>query len=141
MNIPINDHLSIPEKELHFTYSRSSGPGGQHVNTTDTRVTLIFDVDGSPSLTDFQKKRLHEKLGNRIARDGALRLSGEEHRSRKRNRDSVVERFVTLLRDALKRRRKRRATRPTKAAIRRRIAAKKQRGDLKKNRRPPSRDD
>lgn len=141
MNIPINDHLSIPGEELHFTYSRSSGPGGQHVNTTDTRVTLVFNVDDSPSLTDFQKKRLHEKLGNRMTRDGTLHLSGEEHRSRKRNQDSVVERFVSLLREALKPRKKRRPTRPTKASIRRRVTAKKQRGTLKKNRKRPSRDD
>lgn len=141
MDIRINDRLSIPDSELRFTFSRASGPGGQHVNTADTKVTLIFDVDNSAALTRAQRNRIHHKLANRIGADGTLKLSCDTERSRKRNKDLVIDRFATLLRRALHKQKRRRPTRPTKGSIKRRIAAKKQRGDIKKARKKPGLND
>ncbi|WP_018124448.1 alternative ribosome rescue aminoacyl-tRNA hydrolase ArfB [Desulfovibrio oxyclinae] len=134
MDIRINDRLIIPEAELRFTFSRSSGPGGQHVNTADTRVTLLFDVEGSPTLSQWQKDRLMRALASRIGKDGMLRISSDSERSQKRNREDAVRRFAQLLRDALKKRKARRPTRPTRSSVRRRIQGKKHRGAIKKAR-------
>ncbi len=132
--IRIHRRLSIPESELEFTTSRSSGPGGQHVNTSETRVTLRFDIENSPSLSEGQKQRIRSRLKTRINKEGVLLVSSQKHRSQSANRDATIEKFAVLLREGLQRRKKRKKTKPTKASQERRLEAKKQRGRRKKNR-------
>lgn len=130
----------IDRGELAFSASRASGPGGQNVNKVNSRVSLRFDLDGSPSLDARQKRRLHEKLATRITRDGILHLHAQKHRSQAANRELLVERFVELVAAALRRPKKRKATRPSKAARRRRLEAKRRRSRLKADRGRPSPD-
>ena len=139
--IRINETLAIPEWELGFSASRSSGPGGQHVNKVNSRVTLEFDVEQSPSLGEQQKCRLASRLATRINRDGMLKLHAQKHRSQAANRAVLVERFAELLAEALKQQRRRRKTRPSAGAKRRRLKQKKRRSDVKKLRSRVSRDD
>lgn len=106
------------------------------MNTSSTRIELEWDVSASPSLTDEQRARILERLGNRISDAGVLRLTEEGSRSQHRNRTAVVERFAELLGDALRRRRKRRPTRPTAGSRERRLRAKRRRADVKKRRGP-----
>lgn len=135
--VRLADTVVIPETELDIGFSRSGGPGGQHVNTSATKVELRFDVDGSPSLTDEQKARLHAELGQRITKDGVLVLQASEHRSQARNREAVRARFENLVGDALRPARPRRRTRRPRAADERRLEEKRQRADKKAARRPP----
>lgn len=128
---------AIPEKELTFTTGPSSGPGGQNVNKRDTRVTLSFDVAGSPSLTDEQRQHIAEALSTRINKAGVLRVSSQRHRSQAANRKAAVERFADLLADALSEDPERRPTRVPKAARRRRLEAKRRRSRVKRRRRAP----
>jgi ribosome-associated protein len=132
--IEINRQLSVPEEELSFTASRSSGPGGQHVNKASTRVTLHFDVQSSPSLSEYQKRRIVSRLSTRINRDGVLKLHCQRHRSQSANREELVRRFADLLGEALRRRRARKKTRPSREAVERRLDDKKRRGRLKRER-------
>ena len=132
--LEIRTDLRIPSAEISFTSSRSSGPGGQNVNKVSTRVTLLFNVAASPSLTKAQKERLGERLGTRISQAGLLQINSQEHRSQLRNRQAALERFVHLLREALRRPRPRRATRKPRRAKEERLRQKKQRGQLKKGR-------
>lgn len=133
---------SIGADELRFTYSRSSGPGGQYVNRVETRVTLLFDVTGSPSLTDEQKRRVRRRLATRINKEGVLRVVSQRHRTREANRRAAIERFEELLAEALRSPRPRRKTRVPEGAKRRRIESKRRRGDVKRSRgRPDSWDD
>ncbi len=97
----IADGVDIPDAELAFTTSRSSGPGGQNVNKVNTRVTLLFDVDRSPSLLEQQRLLLHERLGGRINKEGILRVIVQRHRTQLANREEAVRRFVHLVRAAL----------------------------------------
>ncbi len=127
----IQPDLSIPEEELSFTASRASGPGGQHVNTTSSRITLRFNVQESPSLSEWQRARILEKLAGYIDREGVLAISCESQRSQHANRREAQERFVAMLQRALKRRAPRKPTRPTLGSKNRRIGAKKQRGTIK----------
>lgn len=122
----------LPLAEIELRFSRSSGPGGQHANTAETRVEALFDVDASSALTAAQKRRVVAKAG------GALRAVAQDERSQWRNRELAVERLVEQLREALKVERRRVATRPTAAARERRLEAKKRRAATKKLRRPPS---
>jgi len=132
--VRINAGLSIPMDELNFTAVRSGGPGGQHVNKVATSVTLVFDVAQSPSLSEGQRARIMEKLATRIGRDGTLRLTARDTRSQTANKELVLERFVELVREALVRRKARRATRPTLASKERRLGGKRRRADVKKTR-------
>ena len=141
MVVRIREDLAISDDELELSASRSSGPGGQHVNKVSSRVTLRFDVAGSPSLDDGQKRRIAHRLGNRITRDGVLVLHAQAHRSQAMNRALVIERFAEMLREALKRRRPRRKTRPTKASRERRLSDKRQRSAVKRKRGRPGSDD
>jgi len=100
--IKINDKISIPEDEPVFTASQSSGPGGQNVNKTSTRVTLWFDVANSPSLAPEQKDLVMRRLKTRIGRDGVLRVISQQTRSQAANRELAVGRFVELMQDALR---------------------------------------
>jgi len=127
----------IARGELQFAYSRSSGPGGQNVNRVETRVTLLFDVDASPGLTDSQKRRVHSRLATRINKDGVLRVVSQRFRTREANRRAAVERFEELLAEALRRVRPRRKTRVPKAVKRRRIESKRRRGEIKRSRSKP----
>ncbi|MBI1801656.1 MAG: aminoacyl-tRNA hydrolase [Chloroflexi bacterium] len=127
--------LAIPRSELQYRFTRSGGPGGQHVNRTSTQVELLWDAARSPSLTAEQLARLLHVLKNRIDGDGVLHLVSHSTRSQFDNREDVTARFVALLAAALKPVKKRRPTRPTRAAKERRITAKKARGEVKKKRR------
>ncbi len=132
--IIINEQLRIPMAELRFRFSGSSGPGGQHVNKTATKATLLFDVRHSPSLTEAQRQLILEKLANRIDKEGILRIEAQTFRSQRRNRDTAVTKFRMLLAQALKQPKKRRKTRPSRAAQEKRLAAKKKQSEKKRRR-------
>lgn len=127
----------IPEAELAIRASRSGGPGGQSVNTTDSKVELRWDVRASPSLTEVQRSRVLKRLESRLTDDGVLILRGSEHKSQHRNRQAVLARFRSVVGEALEPPRTRRRTRPTRGSKERRLHAKKRRGELKKLRKPP----
>jgi len=121
----------LPLSEVELRFSRSSGPGGQHANTAETRVEAILDIEASSALTDAQKRRVLAKAGP------ILRAIAQDERSQWRNRELAVERLVEQLRKALKVERRRVATKPTKASRERRLESKKRRSQTKKLRRPP----
>lgn len=129
--LKINDELGIPLPELQFRFSRSSGPGGQHVQKTSTRVELYFDVVGSPSLSDEQRARVLDRLGGYIDRAGLLHLVAQSERSQLRNREEVVARFQALMHIALRRRKARRPTQPTAASREVRLRRKQERSRIK----------
>jgi ribosome-associated protein len=135
--VRITRSLAIPERELEVSFARSGGPGGQHVNTSSTKVELRFDVAGSPSLTEAQKARIRAHLGSRVTGDGVLILTASEHRSQTRNRDAVMARFRRLLAEALRERKRRKPTRPSRAARERRLADKRRRSEKKAHRQDP----
>jgi ribosome-associated protein len=120
---------AIPLDELEWRFSGPGGPGGQHANTSNTRVEVRFDVEGSPSLTPSQRARLLDRFGPMV------RVVAADTRSQARNRELALSRLRERLADALRTPRARRATAPTRAARRRRIEAKRRRGDLKRQRR------
>lgn len=132
--IRINQRLSIPMAELEFRFSTSGGPGGQHANKTASQATLLFDVAQSPSLDEKSRQRLLAKLAPRLTKEGVLQISVQESRSQHQNRQIAAERFRELLAGALKRPRRRRPTRPGKAARERRLRAKKRRSQIKQER-------
>ena len=124
----------VPEAELTERFSRSSGPGGQGVNTTDSRVELSYDVASSPSLPDHLRARVLERLSSRLV-DGVLTLTASEHRSQLRNREAARERLAQVLREAAAPPPpRRRPTRPTLGSRERRLAQKKRRGETKRGR-------
>ncbi|GAB6036546.1 alternative ribosome rescue aminoacyl-tRNA hydrolase ArfB [Fundidesulfovibrio butyratiphilus] len=127
----IEPGLRIPEDELTFTAARGGGPGGQHVNKVSTRVTLSFDVAGSPSLTDEQRRRIMERLASRVNQDGVLRVTSGEFRSQAMNKAQTRLRFAELLRGALVREKPRRKTKPTLGSKLRRLESKKRRSQVK----------
>ncbi|HWK93232.1 MAG TPA: alternative ribosome rescue aminoacyl-tRNA hydrolase ArfB [Luteimicrobium sp.] len=127
----VSPTLTIPRAELTERFSRASGPGGQGVNTTDSRVELSWDVGRSAVLTPAQRDRVEARLGARLA-DGVLTVTASEHREQLRNRDAAARRLVAIVADALAAPgRERRATRPTRGSRERRLAAKKQRSATK----------
>jgi ribosome-associated protein len=134
--LQINDDLFLPRAELAYRASRAGGPGGQHVNTSSTRVELVWAVAASPSLTDAQRARIVEKLANRINAAGELLLAEGGSRSQHQNREAVTERLVELLREALHVPKRRRKTRVPRAAKEERLRSKKQRSEVKKMRKP-----
>ena len=119
----------LPLTDIELRFSRSSGPGGQHANTAETRVEAILDVDASSALTDVQKRRVIAKAGP------TLRAVAQDERSQWRNRELAVERLADQLREALKVQRRRVATKPTKASRERRLESKKKRSTTKQLRR------
>ncbi|HWL33656.1 MAG TPA: alternative ribosome rescue aminoacyl-tRNA hydrolase ArfB [Gaiellaceae bacterium] len=121
----------LPLAEIELRFSRSSGPGGQHANTAETRVEALLDIEASSALTDVQKRRVVAKAGP------TLRAVAQDERSQWRNRELAVERLVGQLREALKVQRRRVATKPTKASRERRLDSKKRRSQTKRLRRPP----
>ena len=129
----------IREDELTFRYTRSGGPGGQHVNTSATRVELVFDVAGSPALTEPERSLARRRLRTRLDSEGRLRVVAQDERSRARNRAIAVERFVALMREALRPPPPpRRPTRPTRSATEERLGEKRRAGARKRLRRPPA---
>ena len=139
--LQINPAVSIPLAELSYRATRSGGPGGQHVNTSSTRVELWWDVAATPSLTPEQRAWVLSRLATRIANDGRLRLVSSGSRSQLQNKEEVTERFRAILARALLVPKVRRRTKPTKASKERRLKHKKQRGETKLHRRRPPADD
>jgi ribosome-associated protein len=132
-SIQVTPRLAIPLGEIELRFSRSSGPGGQHAQKTETRVEAVFDVATSATLTEAQKQRLSARAGP------VVRAVAQDERSQAQNRELVLERLAAALRDGLRVRRKRRPTKPTAAARERRLAEKKRRAATKElRRRPPS---
>jgi len=138
--IIINPTVSLPLDEIRYRTTRSGGPGGQHVNKTETQVELLFDVAHSPSLTETQRQRLLTQLKNLIDQEGVLHLTAQSERSQLRNREVVTERFQSVIAGALHEPKKRRPTRPTAASKTRRIESKKRRGQIKQLRRDTPRE-
>jgi ribosome-associated protein len=133
--LPVRGSVAIPEAELSWRFSRSSGPGGQGVNTTDSRVELSFDVAATGALGPTQKARALDRLAARLV-DGVLTVAASEHRSQLRNREAAEARLAATLAEAIAPPPKaRRKTRPSKGAVERRIAGKKRRGETKRLRR------
>ena len=136
-DVRVDASLTIPGDELVIRASRSGGPGGQHVNTTSSRIELRWDVRSSRAPDETQRHRLLERLAPRLTADGVLVLHASEHRSQHRNREAAITRLRTLVAEALVEPEERRATRPSRAARRRRLDAKRVRGRTKELRRRP----
>ncbi len=127
----IGDGVEVPLDEVELRASRSSGPGGQHANVTSSRIEAVFDVDASSVLSDEQKARLREKLGERVT------AVSQDARSQARNRELALERLAEKLAEGIRRPKRRRPTRPGKAAKERRLESKRQRSKTKQQRRRP----
>jgi ribosome-associated protein len=130
-SIRVTRRVAVPLSEIELRFSRSSGPGGQHAQTSETRVEARFDVEASTVLTEAQKRRVVERAG------AVLRAVAQDERSQARNRELALERLAAALREALRVRRPRVPTRPSRAARERRLEAKRRRAATKQLRRPP----
>jgi len=133
--LQINERVVIPQREIRFRFSPSGGPGGQHANRSATQVELLFDVGGSPSLSEEERGRVLVALKGYIDRERTLHLVSQSTRSQYRNREDVLRRFQAMLRRALRVPKVRRPTRPTTAARRARLEAKRRQGAIKRARR------
>lgn len=134
MDLIITSRLVIPSRELKWRFSRSSGPGGQKVNKTNTRVEIIFNIEESKVLNDYQKKVLTKKLKTKLV-NNCICLAVQEERNQLLNRQIAIKRISSEIRNSLKNSSKvRKATKPSKASQNRRLDSKKKRGELKKNR-------
>ncbi len=127
--------FSIPKDELTWRFGPSGGPGGQHANTANTRAEVVFEIEESPSLSEFHRDRLYQAFGPR------LRVVADDTRSQARNRDIALDRLEAKVAEALKPQRKRRATKPSRGSKERRLKSKKRTTELKNQRRTPSRYD
>jgi ribosome-associated protein len=136
--LAVNDSLSIPRNELDVRVSRSSGAGGQHVNKTSSRVEIFWNIALSSALTEEQRARLQDKLGSRLTTGGSVRVVASDMRSQTRNRELAEERLADLVRRALIIPRKRKPTRPTRAAKEARLESKKRQANKKRERRSTS---
>ena len=130
-SIRVTRSVALPPSEIELQVSRSSGPGGQHAQRSESRVVAVFDVEASEALTPAQKKRVVAKAGP------VLRAVAQDERSQARNRELAVERLVEALREALRVERRRVPTKPSAAARERRLEGKRRRGETKRLRRPP----
>jgi ribosome-associated protein len=130
--MPIGDGAAIPLAEIELRASRSSGPGGQHANVTASRIEAVFDVEGSPALSEQQRARLREKLGSTVT------AIAQDARSQVRNRELALERLQAKLEAGIRRPKRRRPTRPGRAAKERRLEQKRQTSRRKAQRRPPA---
>lgn len=133
--IPIGQGVAIPLAEIELRTSRSSGPGGQHANVTASRVEAVFDVEASSALDEASRERLLRKLGPRVS------AVAQDARGQARNRELALRRLQAKLREGLRRPRRRRATRPSRAARERRLQDKRHQAQRKRRRRPPSADE
>ena len=138
--LQVNDTLSIPRSELDVRVSRASGAGGQHVNKTSSRVEIFWSIPGSRALSEEQRSRLLEKLASKLTTEGSIRVVASDMRSQSRNRDLAEERLADLVRRALIIPKKRRATKPTRAAKEARLDSKKKHSTKKRDRRNPHAD-
>lgn len=139
--LDVSPELRVPFAELEFRASRSGGPGGQHVNTSSTRVELTWDVAGSPTLSEEQRRHLLARLATRLDGAGRLRVVSSATRSQLRNREDATERLREVVASALVVPKKRKRTRPTRAAKAARLESKRRRAATKRDRRPPKRDE
>lgn len=140
-DVVVNEQLTIPKAELTYRATRAGGPGGQHVNTSSTKVELSWDVQGSPSLNDEQRARISEKLATRIAEDGVLRLTSAGSRSQHQNKEDVTERLGKMVAQALHKPKPRRKTKPSRASKEARLKSKKKRSETKSRRGPVGSDE
>ena len=131
----INATVAIPCTELVVRASRAGGPGGQHVNTSSTRVEISWNARASSALSDTQRARVLQSLASRLDGEGSLRVVASDTRSQRQNRDLAEERLALMIRRALVVPRKRKATKPTRASVERRLEGKKRSGTLKRERR------
>lgn len=136
----ITPRLSIPVNEIELTAIRASGPGGQHVNKTSSAIQLRFYIPASEALDKEQKSRLFAYSDNHISENGVVIIKAQNHRSQARNQDEALKRFKDLLKAAFRKEKKRKPTRPTRGSVRRRLKAKKIRGEKKALRGKVSRD-
>ena len=139
--LEVSPALRVPLAELEFRASRSGGPGGQHVNTSSTRVEVWWDVAGSPALTEAQRQRLLARLATRLDGSGRLRLVSSGSRSQLRNREDVTERLRDVVAAALRVPKARKRTKPSRAAKAARLESKRRRSATKRERRPPRHDE
>jgi len=130
-SLSISEGLTIPISELEFRFVRSSGPGGQHVNKTSTQVELRFDLLNSPSISDADRRWLLSRLGRKVDSSGILQVTSQEYRSQLRNRTSTIEKLRDMLKEAMRRPKKRKPTKPTKGAKERRLESKKKHSTVK----------
>ena len=134
MDLKITKTLVIPSKEIKWRFSRSSGPGGQNVNKIESRVEIIFNLEDSKVLSDYQKEILKINLKNKLVKN-ILHLAVQEHRNQLQNRQLALMKFSSIIKDALNKQLKfRKSTKPTKASQKKRVELKKKRGELKKSR-------
>jgi len=134
-DIVVSPTLTIPRTELSFRASRAGGPGGQHVNTSSTRVELLWDLTHSTAVTDDVRARLLTKLASRLDAEGLVRVVASDRRSQAQNRDAAAERLAQIVRHALVVPKKRRPTRPTAASREQRLSEKRRRSERKRDRR------
>lgn len=138
MDLEVSPQLTIPERELGWRFSRSSGPGGQHVNTSDSRVELLWNIADSTVLSDHQRMLLLNRLGHRLV-SGVVTVTASEQRSQLRNRESALRKLADLVTTGLApEAAARRPTKPTRGSARRHLAVKQQRSATKRNRQRPS---
>jgi len=135
--IQVTRHIAIDENELEERFYHASGPGGQHVNKAATAVQLRFDVAHSPALPDDVRQRLIDLAGNQMTDDGVLVIDAQRFRSQHRNRRDARRRLATLIRQAAKRPKQRRKTKPSRASRERRLEEKRHRSEKKLLRKPP----
>jgi ribosome-associated protein len=133
--LSVTPDLSIPRSELQYRATRSGGAGGQHVNTSSTRIELLWDLGHSAAVTEEQRSRIRTKLAARLDAEGMVRVVASDRRSQGQNKQSAEERLAALVKHALHVPKKRRATKPTRAAKERRLAEKKHHSDKKRKRR------
>ncbi len=133
-DLQVTPAVRIPGAELAWRFSRSSGPGGQNVNKLNTRITLVFDLPGCPTLSDAQKERILKKLDTYADKDGNLHISSQQYRSQHANRHDAAKRLAVLIAEALKTHPKRRKTAVPRAAIRKRLEMKRKRAEIKRQR-------
>ena len=126
--------FAIPLQELRFRATRASGPGGQHVNKTSSRIEVLWDVARTPILTDAERHRVLRKLANRLDADGLVRVAADERRSLSQNRAAAIERLETLVDHARRAPKPRKPTKPTAAAKRARMQEKRRRANIKRDR-------
>jgi ribosome-associated protein len=133
--IVVSPTLTIPASELTFRATRAGGPGGQHVNTSSTRIELMWDLTHSKVIDETVRARLLEKLASRLDAEGMVRVVASDRRSQRQNREAAADRLAAIVKQALVVKRKRRATRPTASSREQRLAEKKHRGERKRDRR------
>ena len=136
-DLVVTDRVSIPESELDESFSRSGGPGGQHVNRTSSQVELRWNLAESEAVSERDRAWLMKRLASRLTNDGVLIIVSDAERSQKRNRDDARRRLAQIIREGLERPKARRKTKPTRGSIERRLQAKKEQGAKKKLRQNP----